>query len=52
MIDFQDNRHKMNTRELAKIIVNELIKRGFDHDKNNDITFVEWLIASNTKIKD
>ena len=51
-IDFQDVRRKINTRELATLIMNFIKEKGFDHDINNDITRIEFLIACNTIIKE
>ena len=46
------NRMRLNTKEVSKIIMNKLKKRGFDHDITNDITYIEFIIANNIKIKE
>ena len=51
-IDFQEIRRRINTNELSKLIMNHIKEKGFDHDINNDITRLEFLIACNTKIRD
>ena len=43
-------RTKINTRELAYLIMEFLTAKGLDHDPDNDAVYLEYLIAKNTKI--
>ena len=43
-------RAKINTRELAYLIMEFLTAKGLDNDLHNDIAYLEYLISKNTKI--
>ena len=43
-------RAKINTKELAYLIMEFLTAKGLDNDLHNDIAYLEYLISKNTKI--
>ena len=43
-------RSKINTKELAYLIMEFLTAKGLDHDPENDVVYLEYLLAKNIKI--